>query len=113
MHDVSNLVIAERTPAHFPPRHATSLGRRLNHISHAEVGAYLLSMWGLPYPVVEAVAPNTIHAALPPAARTWSFLSSRSDLLANEREALARVAAPPELDMELLEQAGIAERLPE
>jgi hypothetical protein len=24
--------------------------------SHAEVGAYLLGLWGLPYPIVEAVA---------------------------------------------------------
>src|SRR5213082_1784367 len=25
-------------------------------VSHAEVGAYLLGIWGLPYPVIEAVA---------------------------------------------------------
>lgn len=25
-------------------------------IAHAEIGAYLLGLWGLPYPIVEAVA---------------------------------------------------------
>lgn len=30
--------------------------RRVIGSSHAEVGAYLLGLWGLPYPVVEAVA---------------------------------------------------------
>ena len=28
----------------------------LIHMSQAEVGAYLLSLWGLPYTIVEAVA---------------------------------------------------------
>jgi HD-like signal output (HDOD) protein len=30
--------------------------RRTIHATHAEIGAYLLGLWGLPYPVVEAVA---------------------------------------------------------
>ena len=30
--------------------------RKLWGVTHAEVGAYLLGLWGLPYPVVEAVA---------------------------------------------------------
>ena len=25
-------------------------------VSHAEIGAYLLGLWGLPYPIIEAVA---------------------------------------------------------
>lgn len=65
LHDVGKLVIAERSPDHFARALA---GVKLDHkplhvieeeligVSHAEVGAYLLSLWGLPYPVVEAVA---------------------------------------------------------
>jgi len=30
--------------------------RKHFHITHAEVGAYLLALWGLPIPLVEAVA---------------------------------------------------------
>ena len=30
--------------------------QRLIGVSHAEIGAYLLGLWGLPYPIVESVA---------------------------------------------------------
>ena len=30
--------------------------KRENGISHAEIGAYLLGLWGIPYSMVEAVA---------------------------------------------------------
>lgn len=43
------MATAERIPIHEAEMHV--LGA-----SHAEVGAYLLGLWGLPYPVVEAVA---------------------------------------------------------
>lgn len=64
--------------------------------SHAEVGAYLLGLWGLPYPVIEAVA----HHHEPERARSGQF-----DVLAALAVALAlsgtddgdafRVAPPP------------------
>lgn len=65
LHDVGKLVIAERAPEHLAramqgvrqdrlPLYM--IEEELVGVSHAEVGAYLLSMWGLPSPVVEAVA---------------------------------------------------------
>jgi putative nucleotidyltransferase with HDIG domain len=65
LHDVGKLVIAERAPEHLTramqgvrqdrlPLYM--IEEELVGVSHAEVGAYLLSMWGLPSPVVEAVA---------------------------------------------------------
>jgi HD-like signal output (HDOD) protein len=65
MHDVDKLAIAERRPAHFSRTLIQTkeegvplyeIEKRLILFSHAEVGAYLLSLWGFPYPVVEAVA---------------------------------------------------------
>jgi putative nucleotidyltransferase with HDIG domain len=65
LHDVGKLVIAERSPEHFArclsgvredKRPLYAIEEQLIGVSHAEVGAYLLSLWGLPYPVVEAVA---------------------------------------------------------
>jgi hypothetical protein len=35
-------------------------------VSHAEVGAYLLGIWGLPYPVIEAVAHHHAPQRVPP-----------------------------------------------
>ena len=65
LHDVGKLVLAEVAPDHL----ARALeGARTDHcplyvaeesligVSHAEVGAYLLAMWGVPHLIVEAVA---------------------------------------------------------
>jgi len=122
VHDVGKLVIAERTPAHFgraleqaraerKPLH--EIEERLSHISHAEVGAYLLSLWGLPYPVVEAVAHHHHPQRVPPNGTDMALLVYVCNLLAHEREALDHGVAPPAFDMELLHRAGIADRLPE
>jgi putative nucleotidyltransferase with HDIG domain len=65
LHDVGKLVIAARAPEHLTRamqgvredrRPLYMIEEELVGVSHAEVGAYLLSMWGLPSPVVEAVA---------------------------------------------------------
>jgi len=65
LHDIGKLVLC----CHIPERmqEAESLTAQsdqplyrveesLSGISHAEVGAYLLGLWGLPYPIVEATA---------------------------------------------------------
>lgn len=57
-----DIAIADRVPMHEAEMHV--LGA-----SHAEVGAYLLGLWGLPYPVVEAVA----HHHTPAGVRTGKF----------------------------------------
>jgi putative nucleotidyltransferase with HDIG domain len=65
LHDIGKLVIAERAPEHLARAIAGAqqekrplyvVEEELIGVSHAEVGAYLLSLWGLPYPLVEAVA---------------------------------------------------------
>ncbi len=65
LHDVGKLVLAKELPEKFSeaqsmaqcegiPMHVAE--RRLIGISHAEIGAYLMGIWGLPYPIVEAIA---------------------------------------------------------
>jgi HD-like signal output (HDOD) protein len=65
LHDVGKLVLATRSPKHFARALAGAteekrplfvVEQELMGVSHAEVGAYLLGIWGLPCPVVEAVA---------------------------------------------------------
>jgi HD-like signal output (HDOD) protein len=65
LHDVGKLILATRMPEAFgkaldlarqerlPIQEAE---RRTCGVSHADMGAYLLGIWGLPYPIVEAVA---------------------------------------------------------
>jgi putative nucleotidyltransferase with HDIG domain len=122
LHDVGKLVIAERTPAHFSraleqsrqeKRPLYEIEERLIHISHAEVGAYLLSLWGLPYSVVEAVAHHHHPRRIPANGLDMVLLVYVANLLAHEREALEHGMPAPDFDMELLEQAGLDSHLAE
>jgi putative nucleotidyltransferase with HDIG domain len=65
LHDIGYWVLAQECPqdlsralelakAQNIPLHAAEY--QVLGASHAEIGAYLLGIWGLPYPVVEAVA---------------------------------------------------------
>ena len=65
LHDVGKLILAWKLSGHFEKLLAQALVARcpVNQVeeatagfSHAEIGAYLLGLWGLPYTVVEAVA---------------------------------------------------------
>ncbi|MGA2419330.1 MAG: response regulator [Candidatus Acidiferrum sp.] len=117
LHDVGKLVITERTPAHFARalkesaeenRPLFEVEESLIHISHAEVGAYLLSLWGLPYTLVEAVAHHHHPRRVAPNGVDMVVVVYVCNLLAHEREAIASGATPPAFDMELLAEAGIA-----
>ncbi|MFL6604880.1 MAG: response regulator [Steroidobacteraceae bacterium] len=65
LHDIGYWVLAQECPQDLSravelaasleiPLHAAE--HQVIGASHAEIGAYLLGIWGLPYPVVEAVA---------------------------------------------------------
>ena len=73
LHDIGKLILAGR----FPEEYATTMTKAITDqiplylaeretfsVTHAEVGAYLLAIWGLPNPIVDAVAyhhnPTTI-----------------------------------------------------
>lgn len=71
LHDVGALALSTRLPAEYAAlcRDATARGVPLERCereqfgtTHAEVGAYLLGLWGLPFEVIEAVAQH--HAEL-------------------------------------------------
>lgn len=65
LHDIGRLVLESRLPARC--REVRELARQQDlslseaerailGVTHAQVGAFLLGLWGLPYPIVEAVA---------------------------------------------------------
>jgi HD-like signal output (HDOD) protein len=65
LHDVGKLILAWKLSEQFEKVLGEALEARCpvyqveerkNRFSHAEIGAYLLGLWGLPYSVVEAVA---------------------------------------------------------
>jgi putative nucleotidyltransferase with HDIG domain len=121
MHDVGKLVIAERTPVHFARSLAQAeqegiplfeVEEKLIHVSHAEVGAYLLSLWGLPYTVVEAVAHHHHPRRVPTKGVDMILAVYVSNLLAHEVCAAEKNVSLPKFDMEFLQEAHAVDLLP-
>ena len=62
LHDLGKVVLLAELPQDYlkvsatPPKEGTDPERDLLGCTHAEVGAYLMSIWGLPFPLVHAVA---------------------------------------------------------
>jgi HD-like signal output (HDOD) protein len=65
LHDIGDLILAVCNPENFRKvllackktgRPQYEVEAELLGVTHAEVGAYLLGLWGLPHPIVEAVA---------------------------------------------------------
>jgi putative nucleotidyltransferase with HDIG domain len=124
LHDVGKLVMAERIPDHFAramagveqeKRPLYSIEEELIGVSHAEVGAYLLSLWGLPYPVVEAVAHHHHPERIPPGKLDMTSIVYVANLLAHENSALHSGGSPSfhlPIDLKVLESCGTVEKLP-
>lgn len=122
VHDVGKLVLA----THLPDLFARCLAGRarseepghrveteLLGVSHAEIGAYLLQLWGMPYPVVEAVAHHHDPARVQDQA-SFGILGAVhvADSLAHE--VVGEAAQSREgVNEGYLEQLRVAEHLPE
>lgn len=126
LHDIGKLVIAERAPQHLEraikgaqqdKRPLYQIEEELIGVSHAEVGAYLLSLWGLPYALVEAVAHHHHPTRVPPDAKfDLVAMIYLSNLLAHEQEQHSATAATlpwAEIDMEVAHQVNLATGLDE
>lgn len=125
LHDVGKLIIAERSPEHFARALAGAreekrplflIEEELIGVSHAEVGAYLLSTWGLPYPVVEAVAHHHHPERVPRKSFDLIALVYLSNLLAHQHSGEMEVGmalAHSPIDMEILATPGQADHLAE
>ncbi len=83
-------------------------------VTHAEIGGYLLGVWGLPYPIVEAVANH--HA--PERSNSSRFdvncaVYLADTLIQDTPEADQAQFGPPEpLNLEMFKTVGVAEKLP-
>jgi len=124
LHDIGQLTLATSMGDAYAAlwRRAASTSSALHLIerqelqsSHAEAGAYLLGIWGLPLPLVEAVAWHHEPGRNP--TRSFCPLTTVhvASFLANEsRGARAGVwgNVPEPLDTNYLNELGLADRLP-
>ncbi len=95
LHDVGKLILMNRLPAHFKRVVETCQSQRrpmheveqeLIGITHAEIGAYLLGLWGLPFTIVEAVAYHHTPAQVPHQHFDSLATLHVADVLAHENE---------------------------
>lgn len=121
LHDLGKLLLGTCRPHAYEevlryvgrrPLDGPEAERTVFHTTHAEVGAYLLGLWGLPQPVVEAVAghhqPSSFH--------TTSFgpltAIHVANVLLHEDLPGGEDVAANYLDHRHLEHLGLADRLP-
>lgn len=70
---------------------------------HAEAGAYLLGLWGLPMPIVEAVAYH----------RTPSRMKSSGFWVSGAVHVASSLVSGEELDMDYLRAVGVSDKVPQ
>jgi HD-like signal output (HDOD) protein len=123
LHDVGKLIMAWKLPERFGKLLAEAqegdcplyiVEQREYGFSHAEIGAYLLGLWGLPYAVVEAVALHHRPDRVPH--RRFDAVAAVfvADLLAHELEgspAGDRLEKPLDAYQEELTSMGVEENL--
>jgi HD-like signal output (HDOD) protein/ActR/RegA family two-component response regulator len=124
IHEVGLLVLASRAPdylaealaqAEAEGRPLFEVERELRGFTHAEVGAHVLGLWGLPHGIVEAVAYHHDPAAAHDPRLDAVTAVHVANVLADELDAeldLERTRPAPALDMEHLERVGVADRVP-
>ncbi|HTD64963.1 MAG TPA: response regulator [Candidatus Limnocylindria bacterium] len=87
--------------------------REVLGVSHAEVGAYLLALWGLPVAIAEAV----LHHHFPGRCPNKNFSALTCVHAANVLEHEHRIDEPPfnvpEIDQAYLDEVGATDRLKE
>jgi HD-like signal output (HDOD) protein/CheY-like chemotaxis protein len=121
LHDLGKLVLVSAAPGKYEQamRFAEANGvdrrdaeQKVFGTTHSEIGTYLLWLWGLPDSVVEAVAYHHAPGNCP--ARRLGALTAVHAANALAHESTAAKAGMPVsgLDMEYLDQLGLAGRVP-
>jgi HD-like signal output (HDOD) protein/ActR/RegA family two-component response regulator len=123
IHDVGMLVLASRAPDYLGDvldrsererRPAFAIEQELRGFTHAEVGAHVLGLWGLPHTIVEAVAYHHDPAAAHDPRLDAVTAVHVANVLADELEApedAERTRPPLAPDLDHLERVGVADRL--
>lgn len=121
LHDVGKLVLAHGLPEEYSRVLETAAAENIPlqeaeiaqfGATHSEVGAYLLGLWGLPNPIVEAVALH--HHPEQASGKGFSPLVAVhvANVLATENSGQALHDASIRINMAALEKLGVHDRLP-
>ena len=119
LHDVGKLLLATSLPAPF--REAISLAkvrqipfwqaeREIFGATHADVGAYLFGLWGLPLAIVESVAWHHCPTQRQPLAFSPLTAVHVADALENERSGPVIGSVPTSVNLQYLAELGLSDR---
>ena len=120
LHDVGKLVLATGLPTQyqaivdFHQLHSKSLAQSEQEFlgsTHAEIGAYLLGLWGLPAAVVEAVAFHHRPGDAPRKGFSLVSVLHVANALEHEREVVLDGIPRAQVDLDYLTELGLSERL--
>ncbi|MCK4303335.1 MAG: HDOD domain-containing protein [Candidatus Eisenbacteria sp.] len=119
LHDVGKLALAVILPEEYGStlQHALTQGIETHKAetdrlgaTHAEVGAYLLGLWGYADPIIQAVAYHHRPAAAVSEGFDALTAAHVANALAGESDPPSS-SAPSRIDRDYLEQLGLVERL--
>ncbi len=121
LHDVGLLVMASQDPeglagvlalAREQRRPVHHIEREEHGVTHAEVGAHLLALWGLPHTVTEAVAGHQDGEWLELPFDTVAAIHVANALVEEvEARHLPGASPPSEIRLDYLERAGVEARV--
>jgi len=115
LHDLGKVVLLAELPQDYlkicttPQKGSSDPERELLGCTHAEVGAYLMSIWGLPFPLVHAVAYH--HHPMESAETSFSPLTAVhvADAVASEADT-SPLNHDATLNQEYLVRLGLGDR---
>ena len=125
LHDIGSLFLASSMPNEFCSARALTTEKgcaifqaeeELMGTSHAEIGAYLLGLWGLPNLAVEAIAHHHHPTRIPHSEFDCTVAVYLANLLADELQAKPQGSAGlpiNEPDRAYLEELGVLSKLDE
>lgn len=123
VHDIGKFIVALAAPEKFAAivaslrasgRSFHAVEREQLGVTHAEVGAYLLGTWGLPLSIVEAVAHHHQPGLVPAEGREVLAAVHAADALIDSSCFVdASASSGDAIDVDFIERAGLAARLPE
>lgn len=121
LHDMGKLLLSTQTPTQYEeilsaagaadmPEHEAE--QRLLQTTHGEVGAYLLGLWGVHGEILESVAFHHVPGTCPSQAFTPLAAVHAADYFEHKHLDIQGETAC-ELNMQFLEQCGLAHRVPQ
>ncbi|HWH70429.1 MAG TPA: response regulator [Candidatus Sulfotelmatobacter sp.] len=120
LHDIGKLILADNLSAKYleilaqarqARRPLVEVERQELQATHAELGGFLLDLWGLPAPLVEAVALHHEPACADPVAFGPLTAVHAANVLEWELSGSAGDPAAPQLDLEYLRRLNLEDRV--